>query len=950
MTGGQGTNGADGMAFIIQNTPAGAAALGSAGGGLGYGGIGPASIAIELDTYQNAFDPNSNNVSLLLGGDGAAPIVTALAPIDLNGGSVVHVWVDYDGASNLLEVFVAGSPGKPTTPLFSQTIDLAGVLGNQAYFGVSAATGGLVNEQRVLSWSVDSSVPPAPTFGFEFDHFNSTSGLQFNGSASTAAGALLLTDDVPSQAGSVFYNEAMTLDEGTSFSAALAVQMTGGQGTNGADGMAFIIQNTPAGAAALGSAGGGLGYGGIGPASIAIELDTYQNAFDPNSNNVSLLLGGDGAAPIVTALAPIDLNGGAVVYVWVEYDGASNLLEVFVSGTPTKPATPLISQTIDLAGVLGNQAYFGVSAATGGLANEQRVLSWSVESSATEPEPTSVFTPETVVAGLTQPTGIDWSNDGRNMYIAEKRGVVRVLRDGQLLPVPLLDLSASVNNVGDRGMLDLAIHPDLAEHPYIYVVYAYDPPEVMNHTGLAGPDGRGNRAGRMSRFTLDAATNYTTVVPGSEVVMLGTNSTWDNFNGFVDSTINFTEPPAGILPNGENLQDFLAADSLSHTVGMVEFGPDGALYVSNGDGTSYNQVDARAVRVQDIDNLSGKILRLDPLTGAGLPDNPFYDGDPQSNRSKVYQYGFRNPFRFTIDATGKVYVGDVGWVTWEEVNQGAPGDNFGWPYFEGGNAGNLQTDEYQDLPQAQAFYASGQPVKAPLLALNHSTDLINAIVMGDRYDGSVYSAQYQGDLFFNDLGQGIVRNISFNPDGSIASVDVFAQGVQIVVQIVTGPDDYLYFVQLDNGIVGRWIEMLPQAPVASRQAAVSALSSPESVTGELLEDAAPTVDSLDAIAVTLAVDRMSLASSQRHTARERYFQAVEAWRPSADVDGEYVGPTATDRLRTDEQHIGVSRFKRAITRVSQASRDEVFDQLGRQHDWLAEPADLRLNRTLRKRN
>jgi glucose/arabinose dehydrogenase len=1192
MTGGQGTNGADGMAFVIQNTPAAAAALGSAGGGLGYGGIGAASIAIELDTYQNAFDPNNNNVSLLVGGDGAAPLVTALAPVDLNGGSVVHVWVDYDGPTNLLEVFVSSTSTRPASPLFSQTIDLAGVLGGQAYFGVSAATGGLVNEQRVLSWSVDTgdstlvevyaagatsteaisllidgvvvstfsnvggnydagvfqtltyasptpvtaeqvrvafandgttpgganrdvridaiaingtryeseassvfsigsgaagapdfaesefllfngyfqyaSAPPvnpgavglessvysvdedagvvnltirrtggsdgivtvdyrtfsdtaiagqdftATTgraiffpgqtsvtiaipilndddeestekldftidnvlggaslrvprtaivsilddenpaigggFGFTFDNFNSTSGLQFNGSASVAAGALLLTDAVSSQAGSVFYNEAMTLDEGTSFSAALAVQMTGGQGTNGADGMAFIIQNTPAGAAALGSAGGGLGYGGIGPASIAIELDTYQNAFDPNSNNVSLLLGGDGAAPIVTALAPIDLNGGAVVYVWVEYDGASNLLEVFVSGTPTKPATPLISQTIDLAGVLGNQAYFGVSAATGGLANEQRVLSWSVESSATEPEPTSVFTPETVVAGLTQPTGIDWSNDGRNMYIAEKRGVVRVLRDGQLLPVPLLDLSASVNNVGDRGMLDLAIHPDLAEHPYIYVVYAYDPPEVMNHTGLAGPDGRGNRAGRMSRFTLDAATNYTTVVPGSEVVMLGTNSTWDNFNGFVDSTINFTEPPAGILPNGENLQDFLAADSLSHTVGMVEFGPDGALYVSNGDGTSYNQVDARAVRVQDIDNLSGKILRLDPLTGAGLPDNPFYDGDPQSNRSKVYQYGFRNPFRFTIDATGKVYVGDVGWVTWEEVNQGAPGDNFGWPYFEGGNAGNLQTDEYQDLPQAQAFYASGQPVKAPLLALNHSTDLINAIVMGDRYDGSVYSAQYQGDLFFNDLGQGIVRNISFNPDGSIASVDVFAQGVQIVVQIVTGPDDYLYFVQLDNGIVGRWIEMLPQAPVASRQAAVSALSSPESVTGELLEDAAPTVDSLDAIAVTLAVDRMSLASSQRHTARERYFQAVEAWRPSADVDGEYVGPTATDRLRTDEQHIGVSRFKRAITRVSQASRDEVFDQLGRQHDWLAEPADLRLNRTLRKRN
>jgi glucose/arabinose dehydrogenase len=596
--------------------------------------------------------------------------------------------------------------------------------------------------------------------------------------------------------------------------------------------------------------------------------------------------------------------------------------------------------------VLGNQAYFGVSAATGGLVNEQRVLSWSVDSSA----PTSIFAPETVVAGLVQPTAIDWSNDGRNIYIAEKRGVVRVLRDGQLRPLPLLDLSASVNDVGDRGLLDIAIHPDLADHPYIYLVYAYDPPEVMNHTGLAGPDGRGNRAGRMSRFTLDPATNYTTVVPGSEVVMLGTNSTWDNFNGFVDSTINFTEPPAGILPNGENLQDFLAADSLSHTVGAVEFGPDGALYVSNGDGTSYNQVDARAVRVQDIDNLSGKILRLDPLTGEGLLDNPFFDGDPQSNRSKVFQYGFRNPFRFTIDSTGKIYVGDVGWVTWEEVNQGAPGDNFGWPYFEGGNAGNLRTDEYQDLPEAQAFYASGQPVTAPLLALNHRTDLVNAIVMGDRYDGSVYSAKFQGDLFFYDLGQGIVRNISFNPDGSIASVDVFTQGMQIVVQIVTGPDGYLYFVQLDNGIVGRWIETLPQAAVASRQAAASILSSPESVTSELLEDVAPTVDSLDAIAAALAVDRLSLASSKGGTAQDSCFQAVDAWRLSAKADRDYLGPTATDRLRAGEHQGGVSKFKRPIARVSQASRDEVFNQLGRQLEWRPEPADLRLNKSVRKRN
>ena len=78
-----------------------------------------------------------------------------------------------------------------------------------------------------------------------------------------------------------------------------------------------------------------------------------------------------------------------------------------------------------------------------------------------------------------------------------------------------------------------------------------------------------------------------------------------NFNGFANSTFDFNEPPAGINTDGSNIQDFVASDSESHTVGAIEFGLDGNLFVSIGDGTSYNQMDPRTVRVQDIDNLSG---------------------------------------------------------------------------------------------------------------------------------------------------------------------------------------------------------------------------------------------------------------------------------------------------------------------------------------------------------
>ncbi|ELS04188.1 glucose/sorbosone dehydrogenase [Xenococcus sp. PCC 7305] len=409
---------------------------------------------------------------------------------------------------------------------------------------------------------------------------------------------------------------------------------------------------------------------------------------------------------------------------------------------------------------------------------------------------------KTIVTGLTFPTAIDWAPDGNTMFIAEKAGVVKTFSNGQLQEV--IDISSQVNDFLDRGLIDIAVHPDFFNgSPYLYAAYTYDPPEVFDNENndLAGPDGSGNRAGRVGRFTVDVET--LTIVPNSEEVILGRNSTWENFNGFVDSAVDIDEPPAkGIL---DQIPDFLAADSTSHSVGALQFGPDGALYVSNGDGTSFNVVDPRTIRVQDLHNLSGKILRIDPITGEALTDNPYYDGDSNSNRSKIYQYGLRNPFRFNIHPeTGVLYIGDVGWGTWEEVNVGEAGANFGWPYYEGGDGTDIPAPGYEFFPEAQEFYNSGQEVNTAILALNHNTDNINAIVMGDLYTGNNFPVEYQGDLFFNDLGQGIVRNISFDDSGAISDVEVFADGAEIVVQIVQGPDENLYFVDLDDGIVGRW--------------------------------------------------------------------------------------------------------------------------------------------------
>ncbi|ABW26710.1 DUF4347 domain-containing protein [Acaryochloris marina] len=316
----------------------------------------------------------------------------------------------------------------------------------------------------------------------------------------------------------------------------------------------------------------------------------------------------------------------------------------------------------------------------------------------------------TAVSGLTQPTTLDWTPDGRYLLVAQKNGVVRVIDNGVLQTTPLVDLSSQVNDTRDRGLLGLAIHPDFPNLPYVYLLYTYDPPDTIGNTGLAAPDANGNRPSRMVRLTVDPTTMVAD--PSSLVVLAGTNSTWANTSQpGSNSTGDLSILPSGIVngttitaPSGQidtgtqdndpnrpgiqnqNIRDYLATDSESHSIGDLEFGPDGYLYLSNGDGTSYNFVDPRGVRVQDINNLSGKVLRIDPLTGQGISTNPFFNGDPNSNQSKVFYSGLRNPYRFTFDpVTNLPVIGDVGWTEWEEINTGLPGSNFGWPYLEGPN-------------------------------------------------------------------------------------------------------------------------------------------------------------------------------------------------------------------------------------------------------------------------
>jgi Domain of unknown function (DUF4347)/Legume lectin domain/Concanavalin A-like lectin/glucanases superfamily len=226
---------------------------------------------------------------------------------------------------------------------------------------------------------------------FDYTNFASTSDLKLNGSSAQFGTALRLTGASASQAGSAFYTTPIALDNNTSFQTQFQFQLTGG--TLGADGFAFVLQNSSGKASAKGSSGGNLGYGGsISPItqSLAIKFDTFKNGTDTNNNNIGVLRDGNVNTSLATTSTvtdsnlgtPIDLNSGTPINAWIEYNGNTDKLDVFLSQNSTKlpTATAALSYQIDLSSVLGSQAFVGFTAGTGSRFNAHDINSWKFNS------------------------------------------------------------------------------------------------------------------------------------------------------------------------------------------------------------------------------------------------------------------------------------------------------------------------------------------------------------------------------------------------------------------------------------------------------------------------------------------------------------------------------------------------------------------------------------------
>jgi len=403
------------------------------------------------------------------------------------------------------------------------------------------------------------------------------------------------------------------------------------------------------------------------------------------------------------------------------------------------------------------------------------------------------FVERVLAGGLRLPIAFDFAGPDETIFIAEKEGRIRVLRNGRLLPRPFLDISARVNSRGERGLLGVAVHPEFPSQPYVYVTYTYDPPQTRGRTGAAGPDGDGKRVARLSRFTARSDQAFNRAREDSEFVLLGRNSTWQN----IGNSAGGRDGPLSCQSATGPIQDCIPHDTTNHAIGSMKFGSDSALYVSVGDGSYGGDVQRFPVmRVQDVNSPLGKVLRINPETGEGYTDNPFFNGDTAANRSKVWYRGLRNPFRFTLSrSSNRVYVGNVGQSSWEEINQGEAGANFGWPCFEGARTALARHGQFQNHPVCRSLYAQAASVTAPLYAYPNRGGA--AIVLGDFAPAS-WPRPWGRSLFFADHNGRDLSFLRFDSAGNPVFARKFASAIGDLTQIVFF-QERMYVTQLSTG-------------------------------------------------------------------------------------------------------------------------------------------------------
>ncbi|WNJ17664.1 lectin-like domain-containing protein [Pontibacter sp. G13] len=429
------------------------------------------------------------------------------------------------------------------------------------------------------------------------------------------------------------------------------------------------------------------------------------------------------------------------------------------------------------------------------------------------------FAQENYATGFANAIGLTFDTNGK-MYVWEKGGRIWIVDNGVKSSQPLLDISEEVGNWRDFGLMSVALDPNFLSNGYIYLLYTVDRHHLMNF-GTPSYSATTNEyyaatIGRVTRYTATAASGFTQVDYASRKILIG------------------EDKKTGIPSLHE-----------SHGIGSLVFGTDGTLLVTAGDGASYSTVDEGSVghtyysdalsdtiiqsfenvgayRCQQDSSLNGKLLRIDPATGDGVPSNPMYDaGNPRSPQSRTWAKGLRNPCRATLRPNtgshyeaagdpGVLYIGDVGWGNREELNVcDAPSLNFGWPKYEGmTNQPGYNNAAYEppvhELPKVDwrngtaRGVISGTIYNVGTLQFPGNNFGGNCSMGGTWYTGTDFPVEYQDKYYHLDYGGKWIKIFDMDNNNDPIEVIDFWTNTGAITYLGTNPvSGSLYYV--NNG-------------------------------------------------------------------------------------------------------------------------------------------------------
>src|SRR5262249_53663327 len=341
---------------------------------------------------------------------------------------------------------------------------------------------------------------------------------------------------------------------------------------------------------------------------------------------------------------------------------------------------------------------------------------------------------QTFASGFSAPVDLQVPKDGTGrFFVVEQAGTIKIIQDGNVLAQNFLDIRSKVTSGGEMGLLGLTFHPDYSSNGRFFV----------NYTRTVNGD---QRQTVIAEYTVSA--NPQVADAGSETILLVVDQPFDN-----------------------------------HKAGQLAFGPDGFLYFGLGDGGGAGDPNGNG---QNLGVLLGKMLRIDvdhtdPGKQYAIPSsNPFASSG--SARHEIWAFGFRNPWRFSFDPSGRLFCADVGQDRIEEIDLVRSGGNYGWNVMEGKRCFDppKRCDKHDKiLPITQYKHTVGQVVIGGYVYEGSALPALkNQYIFADFASGKIWSLQQQGSTFVKKLLMKTNHNIScFGEDGTVEIYPVAYSGV-----------------------------------------------------------------------------------------------------------------------------------------------------------------------------